>query len=111
MRDLSHLDPFSRLHGRTQLARPGNWGIQLDPSHDYGTNVTLYPWFQEYVWSYQPPTLIVWGRHDFIFPPDGAYPYLEGLPKAEFQLRGIACLSTRPASTCPALPRASSPLA
>ncbi|WP_240810995.1 alpha/beta fold hydrolase [Streptomyces tendae] len=86
VRDLARLDPDSWLHDSTQLDRQGNWDIQLDLFHDYGTNVTLYPQFQEYFRNYQPPTLIVWGRHDFIFPPDGAYPYLEDLPKADFHL-------------------------
>jgi pimeloyl-ACP methyl ester carboxylesterase len=30
---------------------------------------------QSYFRKYQPPTLIVWGKNDKIFPADGAYPY------------------------------------
>ncbi len=41
------------------------------------------PKFQEYFRKYQPPTLIVWGKNDFIFPPEGAEPYKRDLPKAK----------------------------
>jgi hypothetical protein len=56
--------------------RPGNRHIQLDLFHDYGTNVPLYPEFQAFFRKYQPPTLIVWGKNDKIFPAAGAGPYL-----------------------------------
>jgi pimeloyl-ACP methyl ester carboxylesterase len=35
---------------------------------------------------YQPPTLIVWGKNDKIFPAEGAHPYKRDLPDAEFHL-------------------------
>ena len=34
----------------------------------------------------QPPTLIVWGKNDKIFPADGAHPYKRDLPDVEFHL-------------------------
>jgi pimeloyl-ACP methyl ester carboxylesterase len=43
------------------LRRPGNDEIQLDLFLDYASNVALYPKFQEYFRSKQPPTLAVWG--------------------------------------------------
>ncbi len=68
------------------LERPGNKDIQLDLFYDYRTNLTHYPAWQQYFREHQPPTLIVWGRNDVIFPPSGAYPYLKDLPNAEFHL-------------------------
>ena len=53
---------------------------------DYGTNVALYPQFQNFFRSRRPPTLIVWGQNDVIFPAEGALPYLRDLPDAEFHL-------------------------
>jgi pimeloyl-ACP methyl ester carboxylesterase len=41
---------------------------------------------QEYLRKHQPPTLIVWGKNDFIFPADGAHPYKHDLTDAEFHL-------------------------
>jgi pimeloyl-ACP methyl ester carboxylesterase len=58
----------------------------LDLFKDYGSNVTLYPRFQEFFRTRRPPTLIVWGQNDAIFPADGARPYLRDLPDAEFHL-------------------------
>jgi pimeloyl-ACP methyl ester carboxylesterase len=54
------------------LARPGNDEIQLDLFLDYASNVTLYPKFQEYFRTRQPPLLAVWGRNDPFFLPPGA---------------------------------------
>ena len=68
------------------LDRPGNQGIQLDLFYDYRTNVDLYPEFQAYFRAHQPPTLIVWGENDYIFPAEGAAPYLRDLPEAELHM-------------------------
>ncbi|KAI1618418.1 haloalkane dehalogenase [Exophiala viscosa] len=54
------------------MSRPGNAEIQLDLFKDYGTNVVLYPKFQEYLRESQVPVLAVWGKNDIIFPPAGA---------------------------------------
>ena len=58
----------------------------LDLFKDYGSNVALYPQFQAFFRSRKPPTLIVWGKNDGIFPADGAHPYLRDLPDAELHL-------------------------
>jgi pimeloyl-ACP methyl ester carboxylesterase len=65
------------------LDRPGNRDVQLDLFLDYGSNVPLYPEFQAFFRKHQPPTLILWGRNDKIFPAEGASPYLRDLPDAE----------------------------
>jgi pimeloyl-ACP methyl ester carboxylesterase len=52
----------------------------------YGTNVPLYPAFQAFFRKYQPPTLIVWGKNDFIFPAQGAAPYPRDLNNVETHL-------------------------
>jgi pimeloyl-ACP methyl ester carboxylesterase len=84
--DVSRINPDNWLHDQVLLDRPGNRDIQLDLFHDYGTNVPLYPKFQAFFRDSQPPTLIVWGRNDKIFPADGATPYLKDLPHAELVL-------------------------
>ena len=66
--------PDNWIHDQALLDRPGNSDIQLDLFHDYGTNVPLYPQFQAFFRKYKPPTLIVWGKNDYIFPADGALP-------------------------------------
>ena len=59
---------------RLFLDRPGNTEIQMALFYDYRTNQQLYPQWQEYFRRHQPPTLIVWGKNDEIFPVVGAYP-------------------------------------
>ena len=68
------------------LDRPGNNDIQLALFYSYGSNIPLYPQWQEYFRQYQPPTLIVWGKNDYIFPAEGAYPYKRDLKDIEFHL-------------------------
>lgn len=68
------------------LDRPGNNEIQLALFYSYGSNPPLYPQWQEYFRKYQPPTLVVWGKNDYIFPADGAYPYKRDLKNIEFHL-------------------------
>lgn len=65
------------------LARPGNDEIQLDLFLDYASNVALYPKFQEYFRSKQPPTLAVWGNSDPFFLPPGGEAFKRDNPNAE----------------------------
>jgi pimeloyl-ACP methyl ester carboxylesterase len=58
----------------------------MDLFYDYRTNLPLYPEVQAYFRKHEPPMIILWGKNDFIFPADGAYPYQRDLPKARLQL-------------------------
>jgi pimeloyl-ACP methyl ester carboxylesterase len=86
VRDPSRISPDNWLIDQALLDRPGTDEIMLDLFYDYGTNVALYPRFQEFFRARRPPTLIVWGRNDAIFPAEGARPYLRDLPEAELHL-------------------------
>ena len=86
VRDPSRVSPDTWLHDQALLDRPGIDEIMLDLFRDYGTNVAMYPQFQAFFRSRRPPTLIVWGKHDVIFPADGAHAYLRDLPDAELHL-------------------------
>jgi len=70
----------------SRLSRPGNLDAQLDLFADYQKNVALYPAFQRYLRSRQPPTLIAWGPYDPFFLEAGARAYLRDLPRAELTL-------------------------
>ncbi|MDB5575898.1 MAG: alpha/beta hydrolase fold [Bradyrhizobium sp.] len=86
VKDLTRIDPDNWNHDQALLDRPGNKDIQLDLFYDYRTNVALYPKFQAFFRERKPPTLIVWGANDKIFPATGAKPYLRDLPNAELHL-------------------------
>ena len=80
------INPDNWLIDQPLLDRPENHEIQLDLFYDYGTNPGLYPEWQAWMRDAQPPTLIVWGKNDEIFPASGAVPYLRDLPDAELHL-------------------------
>ncbi len=84
--DASRVSPDNWVHDQALLDRPGNIEIQMDLFYDYRTNLPLYPAVQAYFRKHQPPTLIVWGQNDTIFPADGAHPYKRDLPEVEFHL-------------------------
>ena len=86
VRDVTTIDPENWLVDQTLMDRPGNKDIQLALFYSYGSNPPLYPKWQEYFRQYQPPTLIVWGKNDRIFPAEGAYPYQRDLKTLEFHL-------------------------
>jgi pimeloyl-ACP methyl ester carboxylesterase len=84
--DVTRVSPDNWVHDQALLDRPGNADIQLDMLYDYRTNPPLYPAVQAYFRDHRPPMLIVWGKNDYIFPADGAYPYKRDLPDVEFHL-------------------------
>ena len=84
--DVSRVAPDNWVHDQALLDRPGNADIQMDLFYDYRTNLPLYPAVQAYFRKHRPPTLIVWGKNDSIFPADGAHPYKRDLPDVEFHL-------------------------
>ena len=86
VRDVERISPDNWHVDQRLLDRPGNNEIQLALFYDYRTNVPLYPEWQAYFRKYQPPTLIVWGKNDHIFPAEGAHPYKRDLKNVEFHL-------------------------
>lgn len=86
VRNLKAIAPDNWFHDQYLLDRPGNQEIQLELFYSYGTNPPLYPQWQEYFRNFQPPTLIVWGKGDYIFPEEGAHPYKRDLNNLEFHI-------------------------
>jgi pimeloyl-ACP methyl ester carboxylesterase len=84
--DKTLVDPNAWTLDQFLLDRPGNGEIQADLMLDYGTNLALYPKFQAFFREYQPPTLVVWGKNDFVFPPEGATPYARDLKNIEIHM-------------------------
>jgi len=86
VRDPESISPDNWLIDQFLLDRPGNVDIQLALFFDYGSNPPRYPEWQAYLREHQPPTLIVWGKNDFIFPAEGAFPYQGDLKNIDFHL-------------------------
>ena len=77
------ISPDNWVIDQASLNRPGNAAIQLAMLYDYKTNPSLYSQWQENFRKYQPPTLIVWGKNDYIFPESGTHPYKRDLKDIE----------------------------
>jgi pimeloyl-ACP methyl ester carboxylesterase len=86
VRDASKISPDNWNNDLRHLTREGNPQIQLQLFYDYGTNPGHYPAWQAYFREHQPRTLIVWGQNDYIFPAEGAHPYLRDLNDVDFNL-------------------------
>jgi len=86
VRNVEHISPDAWTVDQYLLDRPGNEEIQMQLFYDYSSNPPLYPQWQAYFRKYQPPTLVVWGKNDFIFPAEGAEPYKRDLKNLEFHL-------------------------
>jgi pimeloyl-ACP methyl ester carboxylesterase len=85
-RDPRRINPDNWLIDQYLLDRPGNQEIQLRLFYDYSSNPPLYPQWHAYFRRHQPPTLVVWGKNDQIFPAEGAHPYRRDLRNVEVHL-------------------------
>lgn len=85
-RNAEAISPDNWIVDQAKLDRPGNKAIQLELFYSYGSNPALYPEWQAYFRAHQPPTLLVWGKGDYIFPELGAHPYKRDLKNLEFHI-------------------------
>jgi len=83
--EVADVSPDGRSLDDHYLARPGAAEAQLDLLLDYASNVALYPEFQAYFRSSQPPFLAVWGKNDPFFLPAGAEAFKRDIPEADIR--------------------------
>lgn len=81
--DPSMVSPDGWEHAQWGMERPGNKAIQLELHANYGSNFDRYDEWQAYFRAHQPPTLVVWGKGDFVFLPPGAEAYAKDLNTLE----------------------------
>ena len=84
--DPSRVSPDNWVLQQALFSQPGAKDAMAALLYDYRTNLDRYPEWHRYFRDHQPPTLIVWGRNDVIFPAEGAHAYLTDLPRAELHL-------------------------
>ncbi len=83
------ISPDSYALDQFYLDRTGNDAIQLALFRDYGSNIALYPEWQNYLKTNQPKALVVWGKNDKMFVEAGGWAYKKDLRNAEIhQLDG-----------------------
>lgn len=83
--DESEVSPDGYTLEGLQISQPGSADIQLDLVLDYASNVAMYPEFQEYFRTHQPPLLAVWGKNDPFFLPQGAEAWRRDIPDADIR--------------------------
>jgi pimeloyl-ACP methyl ester carboxylesterase len=84
--DPSLVSPDSWQHAQWGMDRPGNKAIQYELHANYATNFDRYDEWQAYFREHQPPALVVWGKHDFVFGVPGAKAYAKDLVNLETHL-------------------------
>lgn len=79
------LDPASWAVDAWVMRNPESRRIMTDLQLDIPSNFQQYPVWQAYLKRRQPKTLVVWGRQDPIFSPDGAEAVKRFVPAAEIR--------------------------
>lgn len=85
-RNPNKISPDTWNLDQTVLDRRGNEEIQLALFYDYQNNLKQYPEWQAFFRTYQPPTLVAWGKNDLFFGPEGALAYQRDLKDCEVHL-------------------------
>ncbi|KAA0692635.1 alpha/beta hydrolase [Neorhizobium sp. P12A] len=83
--DTATVSPDGQSLDNFYMMRAGAADVQLDLFGDYKSNVALYPAFQNYFRTHQPPFLAVWGNNDPFFLPRGAEAFKRDIPAAEIR--------------------------
>lgn len=84
-RNAAALNPDAWALDIAVLQDPEARRIQSALIDEYFNNIALYPQWQAYMRQHQPNTLIVWGRNDHGFTPQGAEAFHRDLPKADLR--------------------------
>jgi pimeloyl-ACP methyl ester carboxylesterase len=84
--DPSLVSPDSWQHAQWGMDRPGNKEIQYTLHANYATNFDKYDEWHAYFKKYQPPTLVMWGKGDFVFGVPGAKAYQRDLKQVELHI-------------------------
>lgn len=69
-----------------RMARPGNTEIQFEIFKDYQSHVARFQPIQAYHREHQPPSLLLWGRHDSFFDLEEIMAYSRGLDVLEIHV-------------------------
>ncbi len=83
---LSRISPESWIVDWHQMQRPGNREMQFELNCDYRNHIFMFPEYHKYFRKYQPPALIIWGKHDAFFNFIETDRYKEDLPNAQVHI-------------------------
>lgn len=83
---LARVSPETWLLDWERMSRPGNIEMQYTLNCSYKSNIDMFPAFQEYFRTHQPPALVMWGKYDPFFSVAEAYCYRRDLPDAQVHI-------------------------
>lgn len=69
-----------------RMSRPGNLDMQYELNCTYKSNIEMFPAFQEYFRTHQPPALVIWGKYEPYFDVKEAPCYKRDLPGADIHI-------------------------
>jgi pimeloyl-ACP methyl ester carboxylesterase len=81
--DPTLVSPDSWQHAQAGMDRSGNKAIQYALHASYASNFDRYEEWHAYFKRYQPPSLVIWGKGDFVFGVPGAMAYKKDLETIE----------------------------
>jgi pimeloyl-ACP methyl ester carboxylesterase len=84
--DPTLVSPDSWQHAQAGMDRPGNKAIQYAMHANYATNFAKYEEWHAYFNRFQPPSLVIWGKGDFVFGVPGALAYKKDLRNIELHV-------------------------
>jgi pimeloyl-ACP methyl ester carboxylesterase len=84
--DPTLVSPDAWVHAQWGMDRAGNKEIQYELHANYASNFDRYDEWQAYFRTSQPPTLVMWGKGDFVFGLPGAQAYKRDLKTIELHV-------------------------
>lgn len=98
------IDPQRWQEDWRVLSLPGRLELQRALVHDYGRHVARFDDIARYLAQWQPPALMLWGRHDIFFELDETLSWMRSLPRMQAHvLDGPHFLLETHAAECAAL--------
>jgi pimeloyl-ACP methyl ester carboxylesterase len=83
---LARVSPESWILDWERMSRPGNVEMQFKLNCSYKSNIEMFPVFQEYFRTHQPPALIIWGKYDAFYDLAEANCYKRDLSEAQIHI-------------------------
>lgn len=80
---LSRVSPELWMLDWELLKRPGNIEKQFALNCDFRTHLEMFPVYQEYLRTHQPPALVIWGKYEIFFSVKEVPCYQRDLPEAQ----------------------------
>lgn len=82
----TRISPETWMLDWDRMKRPGNLDMQYVLNCDYKSNIEMFPVFQQYFSTHQPPALVIWGRYDPYYDVKEASCYKRDLPNAQVHI-------------------------